>query len=258
MSSGKDIKLEGPATITMSDAHDARGATGPLIRVAKTVAGPGGVCGADDVETVTAHVGQTVTHCYSVNNDGTKPAFNVTLKDDNATPLTVEDDINLVLPGLVDAQGTGEKKDLSSGAQISIERREVLSGAARNDVSTATLLAHSSSGQLVSQDDSTVIVDATAATPTPVPTSCRCSTETVQPYSSPGKCQDEVEPGLCVMRACMPPGGGGTRYRDKCDLAGTSMCDLVSKPSLKCDIAINVTHCDCSYTDVLVPVRRRR
>jgi hypothetical protein len=98
---GKTAKVVGKAdtaisggeqTIPFLKVGELAGAGAPTIRILKTVTTATGTCGVDDVDVLTVNSGDTVKYCYIISNDGTADLYDVTIRDDNGTPIITTDD----------------------------------------------------------------------------------------------------------------------------------------------------------------------
>ena len=105
----------GNQTINMQGAGDIVGANEALLRVSKTVASADGTCpGEESVDVDLSSSGQVLV-CVSVENYGTRPAYNLVVTDDGFTPDDGTDDLTVELSGLVDSDQDTLADDLPGG-----------------------------------------------------------------------------------------------------------------------------------------------
>jgi hypothetical protein len=135
----------------------AAGIGNPLITLTKTVTTAGGTC--PGVENITITAGDTVKYCYNVTNLATTGIlYNVTLIDDNGTPLDPGDDFTVTLSGLTNIDGNSD--DLAAGASATGEAL-VTRDTPGTIVNTANATGNDLLGVSLSDlDNATVIVEA--------------------------------------------------------------------------------------------------
>lgn len=153
-SAGPDVN---PSDNTSTDTTPVE--TEPAISLVKTAVEASASCPGIDGATLVVDEGQPVRYCYAVTNTGNTPLLNVTLTDDNATPGTPGDDFDVVLTGLVDADGDGQADDLAVGATAT-GQSPLLTFQPGTYVNRGTASGASAIGTKVqATDDATVTVD---------------------------------------------------------------------------------------------------
>jgi uncharacterized repeat protein (TIGR01451 family)/LPXTG-motif cell wall-anchored protein len=142
--------------------------TRPGLTIVKTaVADPAGCPGVDGV-TLVVDEGDDVRYCYVVTNPGDAPLLNVTVVDDNGTPLVPGDDFAVTLGGLTDEDGDGTADDLAAGATAT-GASSLVSFEPGSVINVATADGSSSTGEPFEATD-TAVVTARDVPPTVVVT----------------------------------------------------------------------------------------
>lgn len=111
----QDVINTGQQTIPFLKVGEISGAGEPLVTIRKTVTAADGQCGVDDVDQLSATVGESVKYCYAVSNPGTMPLYDLTVKDDNGTPGNAADDFAVTLSGVANLDGQSDAPDLAAG-----------------------------------------------------------------------------------------------------------------------------------------------
>lgn len=108
----------GNQTINLQGVGDIVGADEALLRVSKTVAADDGTCpGTESVDVDLSSASQVLV-CVSVENYGTRPAYNLVVTDDGFTPNDDTDDLTFELTGLVDSDEDTSADDLPGGTTV--------------------------------------------------------------------------------------------------------------------------------------------
>ena len=138
--------------------------TRPGLTIVKTaVAAPAGCPGVDGV-TLVVDEGDDVRYCYVVTNPGDAPLLNVTVVDDNGTPLVPGDDFAVTLGGLTDEDADGTDDDLAAGATAT-GASSLVSFEPGSVINVATADGSSSTGESFEATD-TAVVTASDVPPT--------------------------------------------------------------------------------------------
>ncbi|WP_208028663.1 DUF11 domain-containing protein, partial [Rhabdothermincola sediminis] len=138
--------------------------TRPAVAVVKTAVREGQSCPGVDGVTLVVEEGQQVRYCYVVTNPGNAPLLNVSLVDDNGTPLILGDDFAVTLSGLSDQDGDGQADDLAVGGAAT-GQSALMSFEPGTVMNVATASGSSRSGEHLSDTDTAVVrVDDVAPT----------------------------------------------------------------------------------------------
>ncbi len=154
----------GQQTIPFLRVGDIFGAGEGLLQVSKSVVQWDARCSDGGQEQITVEFGGAVRYCYLLTNPGTYPTYDISIRDDNATPGDPSDDFMVTIEGLTNIDGQGDLGDLAAGATA-------VGSALRVPMSTGTVtnMAHASGNNglrggsaqvLTAEDTATVIVTA--------------------------------------------------------------------------------------------------
>ena len=109
----------GNQTINMQGVGNIVGADEALLRVSKTVAAADGTCPGEESVAVDLSTSAQVLACVTVENYGTRPAFDLVVTDDGFTPDDATDDLTFDMLGLIDSDEDGTADDLPGGVTAS-------------------------------------------------------------------------------------------------------------------------------------------
>ncbi len=133
-----DAVAGGNQTIPFQKLGELVGGGEPLLGIEKTVMAAGGTCGVDDVELLDVSVGDTVTFCYVVSNDGTADLENASIVDDNGT-LDTSDDFAIAVGTVAALSSTTVQTDVVIGSAGTITNTATATGdGPRNTTLTET------------------------------------------------------------------------------------------------------------------------
>ena len=154
----------GNQTVNFRGVGDIMGASAPMLTMTKSISSNGTDCTTTVSTRSFVSSPASVMYCYSVTNNGTQPATNVRLLDDNATPGNTSDDFYVTLTytyNSVTSSSTGTPLTIASlpgGGTVATGTRTVTYGAD----GTYTNIATTSSGNHASLTKSATAVVGTA------------------------------------------------------------------------------------------------
>ena len=201
----------GAQTINFRQVGDMLGAGSPFPVLTKTVTTASGTCGVDDAETLNVQVGASVKYCYKVENVGTFTFFNVTLRDDAATPADTSDDFYITL-GV-----WGATNDLPPQGVVTGEAIRTISVLGSNvNIATTAGDNDQTGGQretYTATDSATVTATAgptPTAVPTPTPTAVPTPTPTAVP--TPTNLPGDFSVTKSIFPAVIPASGANVTF----------------------------------------------
>lgn len=105
----------GNQTVNLQGVGDINGADEALLRVSKTLTTTDGTCPGVESLSVDVTTDAQVLACISIENYGTRPAYDMVVTDDSFTSGDATDDVTVEIVGLTDEDDDGTADDLAPG-----------------------------------------------------------------------------------------------------------------------------------------------
>jgi hypothetical protein len=108
----------GNQTVNLQGVGDILGADEALLRVSKTMTTTDGTCPGVESLAVDLSTDTNALACITIENYGTRPAYDLVVTDDAFTPTDSGDDVTVEVSGLTDEDGDGTADDLAAGTLL--------------------------------------------------------------------------------------------------------------------------------------------